>query len=52
MTTFIPIIGLFIGGMDTKSNTLTIRYGEDGIVKAFGSGAMHGGGGGLQDIGD
>jgi outer membrane protein assembly factor BamE (lipoprotein component of BamABCDE complex) len=49
--TFVPILGLFFGGTDTQFHTLTVRYGEDGVVKAFGAGEMTGGGGGLQDLG-
>jgi outer membrane protein assembly factor BamE (lipoprotein component of BamABCDE complex) len=50
--TFVPILGLFLGGTDTQMHSLTVRYGEDGVVKAFGSGEMTGGGGGLQDLGE
>ena len=50
--TFIPIIGWFFGGTDTRMYLLTVRYSEDGIVKAFGAGETTGGGGGLQDVGD
>jgi len=49
--TFIPILGLFLGGSDTEMHSLTVRYGADGVVKAFGAGEMSGGGGGLQDLG-
>lgn len=30
---FIPIIGLFFGGMDMQSQTVTIQIGPDGIVR-------------------
>ena len=49
-TSFIPLVGLFAGGHDTKMNNLTIVFREDGIVKSVGSGSTTGGGGGLQDL--
>ena len=48
-TSFIPYVGLFLGGADTKNNTLTIKF-KDFIVKAVGIGKTTGAGGGLQDF--
>jgi len=47
---FIPYLGLFVGGVDTKMSTLTIRFKENGIVKSIGRGHTTGAGGGLQDM--
>lgn len=46
---FIPIIGLFAGGMDTQMYTLTVRYDENGVVKKYGRGQTTGGAGSLSD---
>jgi hypothetical protein len=45
---FIPIVGLFTGGADMQSYTLTIRF-KDNIVKFVGQGQMTGGGGNILD---
>lgn len=46
---FIPIVGIFAGGADTQTHTLTIKYDKNGIVKAYGSGKMIGGAGSVFD---
>jgi outer membrane protein assembly factor BamE (lipoprotein component of BamABCDE complex) len=47
-SSFIPIVGLFTGGADMQSYTLTIRF-KDNIVKFVGQGQMTGGGGNILD---
>jgi outer membrane protein assembly factor BamE (lipoprotein component of BamABCDE complex) len=47
-SSFIPIVGLFTGGADMQSYTLTIRF-KDNIVKFVGKGQMTGGGGNILD---
>lgn len=32
-TSFIPIVGAFVGGADVKSSSFTFRFGPDGILK-------------------
>ena len=49
-TSFIPYAGALIGGTDTKTTTLTIRFDKNGVVKNVGKGGSTGGGGGLQDL--
>lgn len=46
---FIPIVGLFAGGADVQTYTLTVRFRPDGIVKEVGSGKTVGGGGSFSD---
>lgn len=48
--TYVPIIGIFAGGIDSTHNTLTIRFDSDGIVEKIGRGHTVGAGGGLQDL--
>lgn len=40
--TFIPIIGIFAGGADTETHTLTIRFTKEGIVEKIGKGKTTG----------
>lgn len=40
--TFIPIIGIFTGGADTETHTLTIRFTKEGIVEKIGKGRTTG----------
>lgn len=47
--TFIPIAGALVGGTDMETQTLTIRFNKDGIVKEIGKGRMTGGGGSVFD---
>lgn len=49
-TSFIPFVGLLVGGADTETNTITVRFNKEGTVKRVGSGHTTGGGGGLQDL--
>lgn len=51
-TSFIPYAGALVGGSDTKTTTLTIRFDKNGVVKNVGKGGSTGGGGGLQDLGN
>lgn len=37
-STFIPIVGSFVGGAEGETHTLTVHFGPDGVVKAFGKG--------------
>ena len=46
---FIPLVGIFAGGMDAKGQTLTIRFDHTGTVKKVGSGKFTGGGGSVLD---
>lgn len=48
-STFVPVVGLFTGGADTSTKTLTVRFTTTGIVKSIGRGQSSGGGGGLLD---
>ncbi|RJR33379.1 MAG: outer membrane protein assembly factor BamE [Deltaproteobacteria bacterium] len=48
-TTFIPVVGLFAGGSDMKSNTLTVMFNKEGVVTKFGPGHYSGGGGSIAD---
>jgi outer membrane protein assembly factor BamE (lipoprotein component of BamABCDE complex) len=34
--TYIPIVGAFTGGATVKTSALTVTFGKDGIVKAYG----------------
>lgn len=36
--TFIPIVGLFAGGMDTQGRSLTFVFDEKGVIQKEGSG--------------
>jgi outer membrane protein assembly factor BamE (lipoprotein component of BamABCDE complex) len=45
----IPIVGIFAGGADMETQTLTIRFTKEGIVKEIGKGKMNGGGGSVLD---
>jgi outer membrane protein assembly factor BamE (lipoprotein component of BamABCDE complex) len=47
-SSLIPIVGLFAGGADTQTYTLTVRFKGD-VVKSVGKGEMTGGGGSLLD---
>jgi len=47
-SSLIPVVGLFTGGADTQTYTLTVRFKDD-IVKSVGKGEMTGGGGSLLD---
>lgn len=49
-TNFIPVVGIFAGGTDTETDTLTILFSKDGIVENIGRGKAAGGAGGLQDM--
>lgn len=49
-TTFIPFAGNFVGGTDTKTDTLTVQFDKEGVVMNVGGGHTTGGGGGLQDV--
>lgn len=31
-TSFIPIAGAFMGGVDTQNQTLVVKFGPDGVV--------------------
>ena len=46
-STFIPVVGAFIGSQDTEMHTLTIRYDKNGVVKAVGKGKSSGSAGGI-----
>lgn len=35
---FIPIVGLFLGGTDVEGHSLTVRFTKEGIVKNVGQG--------------
>ncbi len=48
-SSFIPVVGMFTGGADVQTYTLTVRFRPDGIVKEVGSGTTTGGGGSLRD---
>ena len=48
--TFIPVVGMFAGGADVKTDTLTVQFDKDGVVMNVGGGQSTGGGGGLQDV--
>ena len=48
-TSFIPIVGDFVGGTDTETATLTILWHENDTVHKVSGGSSLGGGGGLQD---
>lgn len=45
---FVPVVGLFAGGMDMQTHTLTVRFKGD-VVSRVGSGKSTGGAGGVQD---
>ena len=47
--TFVPVVGLFAGGMDMQTYTLTIKFDKNGVVQEIGKGKMIGGAGGVQD---
>lgn len=36
-STFIPIVGAFVGGADYKSNSVTMTFGQDGKLKSTSS---------------
>lgn len=46
---FIPVIGLFAGGADVQTYSLTVRFRPDGVVKSVGHGETKGGGGSIVD---
>lgn len=46
---FIPYVGLFAGGADTTSHTLTLQFDAVGTLSWVGKGEMWGGAGGIQD---
>lgn len=46
---FIPIVGLFAGGADIQTYTLTVLFRTDGVVKQYGRGKTTGGSGSLSD---
>jgi outer membrane protein assembly factor BamE (lipoprotein component of BamABCDE complex) len=46
---FVPVVGLFAGGMDVTGRTVTILFNQDGVVEKVGSGSITGGGGSLID---
>ena len=46
---FIPVVGIFAGGSDMNTQTLTIRFDKTGIVKEIGKGRTSGGGGNVLD---
>lgn len=46
---FIPVIGLFAGGADVKSENLMVYFDRTGIVKDLRQGSISGGGGSLAD---
>jgi outer membrane protein assembly factor BamE (lipoprotein component of BamABCDE complex) len=48
-TTFIPVIGLFAGGVDMKGKTLSFRFDKNGILQKTDKGQMKGGGGSVFD---
>jgi outer membrane protein assembly factor BamE (lipoprotein component of BamABCDE complex) len=48
-TTFIPVVGLFAGGADMKSKTLSLTFDGDGVLKSIGQGQFKGGGGSVFD---
>jgi outer membrane protein assembly factor BamE (lipoprotein component of BamABCDE complex) len=49
VATFIPVIGTLIGGANTETYTLTIRFTKGGIVKEVAEGETTGRSGGLFD---
>lgn len=49
--TLIPVIGLFAGGANIQTYSLSILFRPDGIVEKVGSGSSSGGGGSLSDEG-
>jgi len=49
-TTFIPFVGIFVGGADTEIYQITIMFDQSGIVSSIGCGTTTGAGGGLQDL--
>lgn len=36
-STFIPIVGAFVGGADTRQNTVTINFDRDGVMQSYSS---------------
>jgi outer membrane protein assembly factor BamE (lipoprotein component of BamABCDE complex) len=48
-TTFIPLVGLFAGGMDTKSKSINLLFDANGVLKSYGGGQYKGGGGSVFD---
>lgn len=38
--TYVPIVNIFEGGVESKTDTLTILISEEGIVKRIGEGGM------------
>lgn len=38
-TTFVPIVGLFAGGVDTRSSNVMMMFGKDGILTTYSSSA-------------
>jgi outer membrane protein assembly factor BamE (lipoprotein component of BamABCDE complex) len=47
---FIPVVGIFAGGSDINSDTLTVLFSKEGIVENVGRGKSGGGAGGVQDV--
>jgi outer membrane protein assembly factor BamE (lipoprotein component of BamABCDE complex) len=47
--TFIPVVGIFAGGADMDTYTLTIRFTKEGIVKEVGTGMTTSGSGSVFD---
>ncbi len=46
--TFIPIVGAFAGGADMRTNSVTLRFGQDGkLVATTSAESAHGSGTGL-----
>ncbi len=48
-SSFIPIVGLVAGGVDTKTNTLRLRFNKEGVVSRIGKGQAKGGAGSILD---
>lgn len=40
--TFIPLVGIFAGGMKVEGNTLTIMFNNAGVVEKYGTGKIEG----------
>ena len=47
--TYIPIVGLFAGGGDMKTKSLSLIFDEKGILKKTSKGQIKGGGGSVLD---
>jgi outer membrane protein assembly factor BamE (lipoprotein component of BamABCDE complex) len=39
--TYVPVVGLFAGGAQSDASVLTITFGKNGVVKAYGTENVH-----------